>query len=75
MPAGLVNFKLIDPSICLLICTLSRKPHLEEEAMVVEQEETKEENEITHQPSQEEEIPREPRQGVQMYDRVSELSL
>ena len=38
--------------------------------MVVEQEETKEENEITHQPSQEEEIPREPRQGVQMYDRV-----
>ena len=38
--------------------------------MVVEQEETKEENEITHQPSQEEEIPRDRQQGVQMYDRV-----
>ena len=50
--------------------TLSRKPHLEEEAMVVEQEETKEENKITHQPSQEEEIPRNRQQGVQMYDRV-----
>ena len=37
--------------------------------MAVEQEETKEENKITHQPSQEEEIPREPRQGVQMYDQ------
>merc|ERR1719228_426117 len=34
--------------------------------MVVEQEETKEENDIAYQPSQEEEIPREPRQGVQM---------
>ena len=48
---------------------MSRQPHLEEEAMVVEQEETKEENEITHQPSQEEEILREP-QGAQMYYRV-----
>ena len=38
--------------------------------MAVEQEETKEENEITHQPSQEEEIPRDRQQGVQMYDRV-----
>ena len=38
--------------------------------MVVEQEETKEENKITHQPSQEEEIPRDRQQGVQMYDRV-----
>lgn len=38
--------------------------------MVVEQEETKEENEITHQPSQEEEIPRDRQQGVQMYDRA-----
>jgi len=44
----------------------SGKSHLEEEAMVVEQEETMEEDDITHQPSQEEEIPREPRQGVQM---------
>jgi len=44
----------------------SGKPHLEEEAMVVEEEETKEENEITHQPSQEEEIPRDRQQGVQM---------
>ena len=48
--------------------TLSRKPHLKEEAMAVEQEEKMEEDDITHQPSQEEEIPREPRQGVQMYD-------
>ena len=38
--------------------------------MAVEQEETKEENKITHQPSQEEEIPRDRQQGVQMYDRV-----
>ena len=38
--------------------------------MVVEQEEMMEENEITHQPSQEEEIPRDRQQGVQMYDRV-----
>ena len=38
--------------------------------MVMEQEEMKEENKITHQPSQEEEIPREPRRGVQMYYRV-----
>ena len=38
--------------------------------MAVEQEETKEENEITHQPSQEEEIQRDRQQGVQMYDRV-----
>ena len=52
------------------ITILSRQPHLEEEAMVVEQEETKEENKITHQPSQEEEIPRDRQQGVQMYDRV-----
>ena len=37
--------------------------------MVVEQEEMMEEDDITHQPSQEEEIPREPRQGVQMYDQ------
>ena len=37
--------------------------------MVVEQEETKEENEITHQPSQEEEIPRDQQQSVQMYDQ------
>merc|ERR1719370_65836 len=37
-----------------------------QEAMVVEQEEMMEEDDITHQPSQEEEIPREPRQGVQM---------
>merc|ERR1719192_646024 len=44
----------------------SGKPHLEEEAMMVEQEEMMEEDDITHQPSQEEEIPREPRQGVQM---------
>merc|ERR1719192_1999185 len=44
----------------------SGRPHLEEEAMVVEQEEMMEEDDITHQPSQEEEIPREPRQGVQM---------
>ena len=51
------------------ITILSRQPHLEEEAIVVEQEETKEENKITHQPSQEEEIPREPQQGVQMYGR------
>ena len=36
--------------------------------MAVEQEEKMEEDDITHQPSQEEEIPREPRQGVQMYD-------
>merc|ERR1740131_364334 len=36
--------------------------HLEEEEMEVEQEE----DDITHQPSQEEETPREPRQGVQM---------
>ena len=48
--------------------------------MEVEQEETKEEDEITHQPSQEEEIPREPRQGVQMYDhdpwhRIVDLTL
>ena len=49
---------------------MSRQPHLEEEAMVVEQEETKEESDITHQPSQEEEIPRDRQQGVQMYDRV-----
>ena len=49
---------------------MSRQPHLEEEAMAVEQEETKEENKITHQPSQEEEIPRDRQQGVQMYDRV-----
>merc|ERR1719320_480754 len=34
--------------------------------MVVEQEEAKEENEITQQPSQEEEIPRDQQQGVQM---------
>merc|ERR1719403_395994 len=34
--------------------------------MVAEQEETKEEDDITHQPSQEEEIPRVPRHGVQM---------
>ena len=54
----------------MFITTLSRKPHLEEEAMVVEQEEMMEENEITHQPSQEEEIPRDRQQGVQMYDRV-----
>ena len=38
--------------------------------MAVEQEETKEENKITHQPSQEEEIPRDRQQGVQMYDRA-----
>ena len=38
--------------------------------MAVKQEETKEENKITHQPSQEEEIPRDRQQGVQMYDRV-----
>ena len=38
--------------------------------MVVEQEETKEENEITHQSSQEEKIPRDLQQGVQMYDSV-----
>merc|ERR1719192_1593233 len=44
----------------------SGRPHLEEEAMVVEQEEMMEEDDITHQPSQEKEIPREPRQGVQM---------
>ena len=36
--------------------------------MVVKQEEMMEEDDITHQPSQEEEIPREPRQGVKMYD-------
>ena len=47
---------------------MSRQPHLEEEAMVVEQEEMMEENEITHQPSQEEEIPRDRQQGVHMYD-------
>merc|ERR550534_1817625 len=39
---------------------VSGQPHLEEEAMEVE------EDEITHQPSQEEKIPREPRQGLQM---------
>jgi len=39
---------------------------LEEEAMVVEHEEMMEEVEITHQPSQEEKIPRVPRHGVQM---------
>ena len=38
--------------------------------MVVEQEETKEEDDVTHQPSQEEEIPRDLQQGVQMYDSV-----
>ena len=38
--------------------------------MVVEQEETKEEDDITHQPSQEEKIPRDLHQGVQMYDSV-----
>ena len=38
--------------------------------MMVEQEETKEENEITHQSSQEEKIPRDLQQGVQMYDSV-----
>ena len=38
--------------------------------MAVEQEETKEENKITHQPSQEEEIPRDRQQGVQLYDRA-----
>ena len=38
--------------------------------MVVEQEEMMEEDDITHQPSQEEEIPRDRQQGVQMYDRV-----
>ena len=52
-----------------IITILSRQPHLEEEAMVVEQEEMMEEDDITHQPSQEERIPREPREGVQMYDR------
>merc|ERR1719370_460770 len=35
-----------------------------EEAMVVEQEEMMEEDDITHQPSQEEEIPREPGQDA-----------
>ena len=50
--------------------TLSRKPHLEEEAMEVEQEEMMEEDDITHQPSQEEKIPRDRQQGVQMYDRA-----
>ena len=54
----------------VLSLILSRQPHLEEEAMVVEQEETKEEDDITHQPSQEEEIPRDLQQGVQMYDSV-----
>merc|ERR1719462_438713 len=49
-----------------IIPVVSGKPHLEEEAMAVEQEETKEENKITHQPSQEEEIPRDRQQGVQM---------
>merc|ERR1719192_1847118 len=44
----------------------SGRPHLEEEAMVVEQEEMMEEDDNTHQPSQEEKIPREPRQGVKM---------
>ena len=38
--------------------------------MVVEQEEMMEEDDITHQPSQEEEIPRDLQQGVQMYDSV-----
>ena len=37
---------------------------------MVEQEETKEENDITHQSSQEEKIPRDLQQGVQMYDSV-----
>jgi len=49
-----------------IIPVVSGQPHLEEEAMVVEQEETKEENEITHQSSQEEEIPRDRQQGVQL---------
>merc|ERR1719462_137037 len=49
-----------------IIPVVSGQPHLEEEAMVVEQEETKEGNEITHQPSQEEEVPRDRQQGVQM---------
>ena len=49
---------------------LSRYAQLEEEAMVVEQEETNEENDFTHQPSQEEKIPRDRRRGVQMYDHV-----
>ena len=48
----------------------SRQAHLKEEATVVEQEETKEESDITHQPSQEEKIPRDLHQGVQMYDSV-----
>ena len=48
---------------------MSRQLHLEEEAMEVEQE-TKEEDDVTHQPSQEEEIPRDLLQGVQMYDSV-----
>ena len=65
MPAGLITSNL---SILMFNTTLSRKPHLKEEAMAVEQEEKMEEDKITHQPSQEEEIPREPRQGVQMYD-------
>ena len=38
--------------------------------MVVEQEEMKEENYITHQSSQEEKTPRDLQQGVQMYDSV-----
>jgi len=49
-----------------IIPVVGGQPHLEEEAMAVEQEETKEENKITHQPSQEEEIPRDRQQGVQM---------
>merc|ERR1719318_1893727 len=44
----------------------SGQAHLKEEAMVVEQEETKEENDITHQSSQEEKIPRDLQQGVKM---------
>merc|ERR1719192_616453 len=49
--------------------------HLEEEAMVVEREETNEENDFTHQPSQEEKIPRDRRRGVQMQPHLEEEAM